>query len=231
VVVALAAEAQALLSRRLPLGTVERCQPGLSVQVCGMGPRAAAAAARALADSGVQALAMFGIAGALDPQLKSGALLCPPQVVAEDGGRYRADPSWRARLAARLGGIGLDDGILLTVREPLLTPQSKEAARRRFDACAVDMESSAVAEVAQSRGLPLLVLRAIADGAGDAIPLPLAAAIDRWGRPRPLGVAAALLRRPQLVSRLPHLAGTMNRATAALRGAVQAAGPTLAFPT
>jgi hopanoid-associated phosphorylase len=229
VVVALAAEAGALVPRRVRLGSIEPCRPGASLYVCGMGPEAAAAAAQILADKGVRALAVFGVAGALDPRLSPGDLLCPQEVLAEDGRRYTVDSSWRARLGASLRDLDLRGGSLLTVREPLLTPESKDQARLRFGACAVDMESAAVAEVAAARGLPLLVLRAISDGAGDAIPLPLANAIDRWGRPRPGAVALALLLRPQLLLRLPRLAGTMQRATTALRRAASAAGADLAY--
>lgn len=227
-VVALAAEAGVLAGRRLRPGMVERLEAGVLVQLCGMGPAAAAAAAQALADAGASALAVFGVAGALDPGFAPGTLLCPAQIVAEDGDHYAVDSAWRFRLAGRLGE-SLSDRTLLTVRLPLLTPQAKAEAQRRFDAVAVDMESAAVAGVARSRGLPLLVLRAIADGAGDSIPGPLADAIDRWGRARPLAVAAALLRQPPMLLRLPRLAGTMNRATVALRSAIRASGADLAY--
>jgi adenosylhomocysteine nucleosidase len=91
------------------------------------------------------------------------------------------------------------------------------------------MESAAVARIARARKLPFLALRAVADGAGDSIPEALANAIDRYGRPRNLAMVSALLRNPGLIAELPHLASTMNRASAALRRAVQAAGPALAY--
>lgn len=228
VVVALAAEAQALVRRRYLLGVVEQAAPGVRVLVCGMGPRAAADAAATLAQGGASALAIFGVAGALDPALAPGALLTPAEVLDEQGLRYASDAAWRARLGARLGAV-MDERPLLTVELPLLTAQDKRQALQRWGAAAVDMESAAVARIARARKLPFLVLRAVADAAADGIPEPLAAAIDRYGRPRPRAIAAALLRHPGLIPRLPHLASTMNRASAALRRAVQAAGPTLAF--
>ena len=63
VVCALAAEAR-------PLARLA----GASVSVSGMGGDAAAAAARALIDSGATALLSWGLAGALDPALAAGAL-------------------------------------------------------------------------------------------------------------------------------------------------------------
>jgi adenosylhomocysteine nucleosidase len=230
VVVALAAEARALAPARPRLGQIEDLGGGVRRHVCGMGPEAAAAAAAELVRSGVAALAMFGVAGALDPLLASGAVLCPAEVLDDAGRRYACDGAWRSRLAIRLGSlVELRDAPLLTVREPLLTPQAKAEAYRRSAAAAVDMESAAVAAAAHDAGLPFLALRAIADGAADSLPPALTGAVDRWGRPKPLGVAGALLGHPQLIARLPHLAATMNLATAALRRVAQNAGHGLAF--
>ena len=66
-VVALEAEARALTPRKLRLGLIEDLDGGVRVHVCGMGIAAASAAALALAESGVAALVMVGVAGALDP--------------------------------------------------------------------------------------------------------------------------------------------------------------------
>lgn len=228
VVVALAAEAQALVRRRYLLGVVEQVAPGVRVLVSGMGPRAAADAAATLAQGGVAALAVFGVAGALDDRLASGSLLAPAEVLDEQGLRTATDAAWRARLAARLGAAP-DERPLLTVEQPLLTPQSKREAQRRTGASAVDMESAAVARIARVRKLPLLVLRAVADAVDDSIPEPLASAIDRYGQPRALAMTAALLRNPGLIPGLPRLAATMNRANGALRRAARAAGSNLAY--
>src|SRR5581483_8706198 len=140
VVVALAAEARALVRRRYLLGVVEQAAPGVRVLVCGMGPRAAAEAAATLAQGGVAALAVFGVAGALDPALSPGTLLLPAEVLDEQGRRHATDPAWRARLAARLGSAP-DERPLLTVESPLLGPQDKRLALKRWGAPAVDMES------------------------------------------------------------------------------------------
>jgi adenosylhomocysteine nucleosidase len=230
VVVALAAEAQAHLPGRPRLGQAEDLGGGVWRFVCGMGPEAAADATAQLVGCGVAALAMFGVAGGLDPALPSGSVVCPSAVLDDQGQRYGCDAAWRSRLAIRLGSlVELRDAPLLTVREPLLTPQAKAEARQRSGAAAVDMESAAVAAAAQREGLPFLVLRAVADGADDSIPTTIAKAVDRWGRPRPLGVAGALLGHPQLIARLPQLASAMNLATAALRQVVQTAGLGLAY--
>jgi adenosylhomocysteine nucleosidase len=213
VVAALAAEAAVLAGARVLLS--------------GMGPEAAAQAASRLADEGVAALMVFGVAGGLAPGLKPGDLVCPSEIIDEQGRRYTADGFWRARLLARLPPPW--DGTLLTVQAPLLSAADKAAACKRSGAIAVDMESAAVAAVAAAAGLPFLVLRAISDSANDAIPAALAGTVDRYGQPRLSRVLAALLRSPALIAELPRLSRGMNAALSSLRKAARAAGPALSF--
>lgn len=195
----------------------------------GMGPTAAQHAAEQLADAGCTALAVFGVAGALSPRLRNGMLYCPERVLDEEGGEYLADTAWRRRLQQQLTASLHIEGTLLASASPLLTAEAKTAAHRRFGALAVDMESAAVAKVAQQRSLPFVVLRAMVDEVDDAIPAALNNSVDAWGRPRPLPLIAALGRHPSLLSDLPRLYSRMQRATQALRTAAQAVGPTLGW--
>ena len=201
---------------------------GARVLLSGMGPEAAAQAATRLADEGVAALMVFGVAGGLAPGLKPGDLVCPTEIIDEQSRRYAADASWRARLLGRLPQPPRD-GALLTVQAPLLSAADKAAACKRSGAIAVDMESAAVAAVAAAAGLPFLVLRAISDSANDAIPVALAGTVDRYGQPRLGRVLATLLRNPALIAELPRLSRGMNAALSSLRQAARAAGPALSF--
>jgi adenosylhomocysteine nucleosidase len=196
----------------------------------GMGPGCCATnAAQALATQGATALAVFGVAGALDSSLSSGTLICPEYVVDENGARYATDASWRASLQRSLPTTLRASGSLLSVRNPLLTVAEKANAHLRFDALAVDMESAAVAAIAQRHSLPFISLRAIVDEAGDTVPTALNNAVDAWGRPRALGLITALCRHPSVLGDLPRLYSRMQRATHALRAAAQATGPTLGW--
>src|SRR6478609_6679503 len=87
IVVGLAAEAR--IARRL----------GWKVAIGGGTAVGAEAAARRLIDDGSDALVSFGLAGALDPALRPGALIVPAAVVV-DGVCHRADPD----LSHILGG-------------------------------------------------------------------------------------------------------------------------------
>ena len=233
IVVALASEARALASHAARPNDITTLPDGAALYLSGMGPLAARRAAEALAAAGASALAVFGVAGALDDTLRNGTLFCPERVLDEQGQAYATDAVWRASLQRRLAGVAPPlhaTGALLSVASPLLTAAAKRAAHDQCTALAVDMESAAVAAAAQERGLPFAVLRAIVDEADDAIPPALNGSIDAWGRPRPLQLLAAFGRQPSLVSELPRLYSRMQRATHALRAAAQAAGPALGWP-
>jgi nucleoside phosphorylase len=233
IVVALASEARALTSRAAKTDDITALPDGAALYLSGMGPLAARRAAEALAVAGACALAVFGVAGALDDTLRNGVLFCPERVLDEQGQAYTTNATWRTNLQRQLAGIVTPlhaTGALLSVAAPLLTAAAKRAAHGQCTALAVDMESAAVAAVAQERGLPFMVLRAIVDEADDAIPPALNGSVDAWGRPRPLRLLAAFARQPSLVSELPRLYSRMQRATHALRAAAHAAGPALGWP-
>ena len=232
IVVALASEADTLVSRTAKPDRVTPLGDGSALWLSGMGPASARRAAEGLADAGAQALAVFGVAGALHPPLRNGTLLCPARVVDDEGREYVTDASWRTDLVARLAGIDAPlyaEGTLLSVASPLLTVAAKQAAHQRHAALAVDMESAAVVAVAQARNLPCVVVRAVVDEANDMIPKALNDSVDAWGRPRPFRLIAALCRHPSVWGELPRLYSRMQRATQALRAAAEAAGPTLGW--
>ncbi len=228
-VVALQAEA-ALLARRPATGQLQVLAEDSCLYLGGMGPVAARRAALALLDAGATRLAVFGVAGALVPALTNGTLLCPARICGGKAPPHATDDQWRRQLLERLarGGLPAHGGDLLGSATALTSTASKQAAARHYSAVAVDMESLAVAEVAASHGVPFIVLRAVADECADSLPAALVQAVDAFGRPRPLQLAAALLRHPALLGQLPRLATRMNGALKALRAAHRVAGNSLA---
>jgi adenosylhomocysteine nucleosidase len=234
VVVALVSEAKALTSQRVQPDRMTPLAAQSALWISGMGPAAARRAAQGLANAGATALAVFGVAGALDRSLSNGSLFCPEKVLDETGHIYAADAQWRTRLQRQLAATGLalhTDGTLLSVQKPLLTTADKSAAHRQHATLAVDMESAAVAAVAGEHKLPFLVLRAIVDEVSDAIPAALNNSVDAWGRPRTMSLIATLCRHPAVWADLPRLYSRMQRATHALRAAAKATGPALAWPS
>ena len=130
---------------------------------------------------------LAGLAGALDPTLRPGDLVIDTPISG-----LPQDLPWR------VGSIHTSDQLVSTHAE-------KAALFRETAALAVDMERAILCHVAQN----VMGLRAISDPADMTLDPAVLRFIDNSGRPRPLTVAATLLRRPSL---LPHLL-TLRRNT------------------
>jgi hopanoid-associated phosphorylase len=191
---------------------------GLTATATGGGARTLAAAERLLAE-GATALVSFGIAGALAPDLAPGALLLPRRVLAEDGDAFVVDAALHARLAVALGLVA-DERDLLGAQRIVGAPADKAALHRRTGAAAVDLESGYVAAAAARRGRPFIVLRAVADPAGFALPRAAAVGLDAAGNVAIAPVLRALLRAPWQIGALVRVALHTRHALATLSRAV-----------
>lgn len=138
----------------------------------------------------------LGFAGGLAETLCVGDVVCPAAVLQDDGrtgqsfGVAPAQADVCAALAA--AGIRIHDGPLLTVDDPLRTPEVKRAAHRRTGAVAVDMEAVGVAEAARELGIPWLAIKAVVDAAGEALPEFLAGCTTAQGELRWRGLLSNL---------------------------------------
>lgn len=203
---------------------------GVRVRCAGIGPVRARETALALVAEGCRGLVSFGIAGGLDPALAPGTVVLAERVVDGDGGAWDTDAPWRGHLAALAGnGVTLAGGTLTGSRRVVATPAAKQELGRRNGAVAVDMESGAVAQVAAEAGLPFLVVRAISDPAWTSVPRAAMKGVTPDGRRRPLGVVAALARRPGDLPGLLRLRRDSATALAALGRVAAVSGGVLAF--
>jgi len=181
------------------------------VEVGGVGRARAEAAATRLLDCGVKALVSWGLAGGLDPSLEPGTVVIPEVVVGADGMCLRADLGWRVRLLAKIDDcVHISTDPILHVDEVITSPNRKRELHERRYAAAVDMESFAVATVAQDAGVPWIVVRAVADTADHELPGAVTEICDVRGRLR-VGAVLGLVFRPRL---WPVLI-TLGRANAA----------------
>jgi len=180
------------------------------VTVGGGSPGGATAAARRLVEKGAIGLISFGLAGGLDATLPAGTLVVADAVRA--GGReWRTDPALNARLGGATGHL------CLGVDRIIAGQAEKRRLGRETGAAIADMESAAVAAVAEAAGLPFAVLRAICDPAGRALPPAALVALDLSGRLVPARIAWSILTHPGQVPTLLSLAREAAMARAALR--------------
>jgi adenosylhomocysteine nucleosidase len=114
------------------------------------------------------ALISTGYAGAVQPELGVGDLVIADAILEEGGGesrKYSPDPHWlnRAEGIHFSEGTKIVVGGLLTVNNVIYEPAAKRELGKKFSVQAVEMETSAIARVAEDKGLPLLSVRVISD--------------------------------------------------------------------
>ncbi|WP_097065859.1 phosphorylase family protein [Nitrosovibrio sp. Nv4] len=162
IVTALRVEARCITAHRLPFNQRISLGENAAIWLCGMGEAAAREAAEGLRTGGATALISFGFAGALDANLHPGHLILPESIHA--GHSLQIDLGWRDRFRQRLPDhLRVSGGILAASRAVLTSATAKRELAQATGACAVDMESGAVAEAAAHAGLPFLAVRAISD--------------------------------------------------------------------
>lgn len=172
---------------------------------------------------GVELLLSFGIAGALEPSLRPGAILLPHSVTDEEGRRFLADDTQHAQALAKLrrSGIAVEEGGLLGATEAAASPARKIELFQMAHAVAVDLESHIVAQVAARAGRPFIVLRAIADRASQALPRAAVTGLAPNGKPALGRVVLSVARDPRQIPALIRLAGDTRKALDALNSALR----------
>lgn len=179
------------------------------VQAGGGTPWGAELAAEAVVAQGATALLSFGLAGGLDPDFPAGMVLVPIAVV--EAGRIRATDR---RLSERLGGFA--GGMICAESEIVVRAEDKCRLARSSLCGAVDLESGAVARVAERHGIAFAVLRAVCDPAGRDLPPAAVAALDAKGAIAGWRIALSILRNPAQLPGLIALARDAGRAKRAL---------------
>lgn len=176
----------------------------LVAAVSSMGTRAASRCTTRLLDAhAVDHVCVVGIAGAIAPELRIGELLQPEAVVDEASGR-RVHPVPLGDAAPR--------GVLLTT-DTLHSDPETLTRLRRAGYVAVDMETAAIGSVAEARGLPWSVFRAISDRAGDPrVDSSVLGLARPDGTPEPAAIARLLLGRPWRIPTLVRLGRGMRAA-------------------
>ena len=187
------------------------------VRVSGMGMAAATRCAKGLVDEGANALVSWGMAGGLDPRLTPGTIFLPDTVISTAGVALATAGPWRERLAGAVSAHhSVNEGRLLTSARAVGSLAEKAVLFRETGAMAVDMESAAIAEVAQAHQLPFIAVRVIVDGAGDALPRAVTAAADSEGHLRVWRLLGALARTPGELGPLLRLASRYRAANRSL---------------
>ena len=183
-----------------------------------MGEDNARIAAQTLLEQNVSALVSWGTAGALTENIQSGVLLLADSIVASDGNTYSFDTEWNKHIANELcnTSIKIRHGTIAHVQQVLATAEDKKRLYGETNALAVDMESLAIAQIANKEKLPCASIRAIVDEASQCIPDTVIKNTDPFGRPALIPLFFSLFRNPGLITELIKLGTGMKAATTTL---------------
>jgi hopanoid-associated phosphorylase len=174
---------------------------------------------RTLDASSFRGVISFGVAGGLDPALKSGDVVVATEVLAGDA-RWFAGLALNEDLIARvaLGRRRVVRGGLAGVEQVLAARACKAALWSETGAAAVDMESHIAAAYAAESGLPFAALRVISDPASRALPAIAMSAIKPNGDIDVRKVLRGVARNPLSLRALVSTGIDFNRALRSLRG-------------
>ena len=210
-------------SARVPFNTIMPVDDLAVLWLSGMGAQAARIAAEGLHQHGVSALVSFGVAGALSPDLKPGDLVLPDAIHMD--AQLPVNIAWRDRLQNLLPAeITVRNGILANSDVPLTGTKAKLDLAQATGACAVDMESAAIAAVAAAAGIPFIAVRAIIDPLQFSPPEALLGAVYPDGGVNPIRLTALILKRSVHLTTLMRMGTGMRAARKTLSRVVQSAG-------
>ncbi|MBV8463085.1 MAG: hypothetical protein JO368_07315 [Acidimicrobiales bacterium] len=179
----------------------------------GMGPELARRGLQRLFETAddIEWVLVVGITGAVGDATPVGTLVHPERVVdGATGDVYRPRPLAGSR----------PTGAMWTTAD-LITDPDRLTTLKAEGVIALDMETAAIGELCDARGIPWSVVRVISDRAYDgSVDAELFAMSDPNGSPRPGAVVSFLLRHP---GRIPTLARMGRDVRAATRRAAAVA--------
>lgn len=193
--------------------------PGMIVICSSSDPQQLRALLATLDSSTFRGVISFGVAGGLDPSLKSGDVVVATEVLAGDT-RFLAGLALNEEMiaSAALRRRRVIRGGLAGVEQVIAATACKAALHSETGAAAVDMESHIAAAYAAKAGLPFAALRVISDPASRALPDLAKSAIKPNGDIDLRKVLRGLARNPRTLRALVSTGIDFNRALRSLRG-------------
>jgi hopanoid-associated phosphorylase len=193
--------------------------PGLTVICSSSDPKQLRELLTVFDPKTIRGVISFGVAGGLDPSLKSGDVVVATEVLAGDT-RWLAGLALNETMIARaaLGRRRVIRGGLAGVEKVIGASALKAALHLETGAAAVDMESHIAAAYAAEAGLPFAALRVISDPASRALPALALSAIKPNGDIDLRKILRAVARNPSTLRALVSTGIDFNRALKSLRG-------------
>jgi adenosylhomocysteine nucleosidase len=142
-----------------------------------------------------------GFGGALTTELEIGEIVLATDICELQTGLCK----WRGAIPSINGEVRFREGRLITADQMIVDAAEKSRIGDTHRAVVVDMETSAVADLCEKRGVPLVGVRAISDRADEDLPPEINSFFDN-GEVQPAAIARALVVHPPTVVGLFKLA-------------------------
>jgi len=167
----------------------------------------------------VRGIISFGVAGGLDPSLRSGDVVIATEVVTSATRFSALSPSEESLAGIRVGnGPRIVTATLAGSEDVVLGQASKARLRASTGAAAVDMESHIAAAYAEENDLPFAAVRVISDPASRALPRLAMDALKPDGEVDVWKVLRGIARNPLAIPALVSAGRDFNRALRSLSG-------------
>lgn len=194
----------------------------------GIGGYSATAIVHSYFEQGIDSVVSFGIAGGLDPHLKSGTVVLPKLICSESGNPIRTTDMWRNEIQSVLqDDLPVATADLYSSENMISDVAAKKDLFEHTEAVAVDMESAVVGTAAKDLGMRFLAIRAIADSALHELPEAIQAAndFDEFSYRR---LAGSVLKNPRQIMSLIETGLLTRKASISLKKVCQLAGANMA---
>lgn len=182
IVVALPEELGTLTEKQIEKGHCVFIAKQLLVVYAGTGCQNAQAAAESLLAKGATHLISWGCAAGLSHILRPGDLVLADTVMDTNDVKIAIDPDWHGHSKQVLSKSHVvHAGCLLTTAHIVAPSKDKKQLHLKTGAIALDMESAAIAKVAQQHSVPFLAIRVIADSVNTSLPRAINNALNDQG--------------------------------------------------
>ncbi len=218
IIAAIPAEAKCLQSKKIKFSEPFEIEKNIFLCVSGVGYQSSLHATKKLIELNVDGLISWGIAGGICKSIHSGDLILAKAVTNQEKS-YKTSNKWCRKIENYFHNslCKILSGDIVSTKKICATSIEKTKLFKETGALAIDMESFAMAEIAETNNLDFIIIRAIADDANLNLPEAVIENIDNFGRLKIVKFIISCLLRPTQINKIILLAKNYRKALKSLK--------------